>query len=389
MHSGILQGRSTPFLGLVALGFLTLLSAGCSGTDGSSGAPDGKRPPMPVTILEAQPQNVPVALEVMARTEGARETEVRARVGGIIEKRLYREGEKVEAGQPLFRIERATYEIAYAEAKARADRAAQELKRLKGLIDTNAVSRTSYDDAVSNDAIAQAELRQARLDLSWTTVRAPVAGTSGRAQKSEGNLISPGADGLLTSIHQIDPIWVRFALAETDIAKLPDGRLTEETVNGIELVLPDGSVYPKGGRLNYLASTIDPVLGTRELRAEFENPDGRLLPGQFVRVRLSLGERKGAYLVPQAAVIQTGTGHLVMVADPENKVTPRPVQTAGWYGQNWVIKGGLQPRDRVIVDNLIKLRPGMPVAPKQPETLNAAAKEGQPPAAASKASDSK
>jgi len=368
---------------------LSLLLAGCSGSDTSQGKGPQKRPPMPVTVLEAKPQSIPVSLEVMARTEGARETDVRARVGGIIVERLYREGEKVEAGQPLFQIDRSSYEIALAETKARADRAARELQRVKGLLETDAVSQKAYDDAVSNDAVARAALRKAKLNLSWTTVRAPVAGTTGRALKSEGNLITAGADSLLTTINQIDPIWVRFALSEGDIAKLPSGRLTEQSVSGIELVLPDGSVYPQPGKLNYLGSTIDPVVGTRELRAEFDNPNGRLLPGQFVRVRLSLGDRDGAFLIPHAAVTQTDSGHMVMVANGENKVAPRPVQTAGWHERNWVVKNGLQSGDRVIVDNLIKLRPGMTVAPKPPRE-HAASQGGKPaPSGSPKAADSK
>lgn len=301
----------------------------------------------------------------MAQTEGAREIEVRARVGGILEKRLYQEGERVRAGQPLFQIDRASYEIALAEAKARADQTAREVKRLEELVAKNLVSRRDYDNAVSNYEIAKAALRQAELNLSWTTVTAPVSGTTGRALKSEGNLITTGgSDSLLTSIYQLDPIWVRFSLAESDVARLPEGRLRAEDVSAVELILPDGSVYPHKGKLNFLSSTIDPSLGTQQLRAEFPNSDGRLLPGQFVRARLSLGEREGVYLVPQVAVIQNDAGRLVMIADAENKVVPRPVQTAEWRGVDWVVTGGLQPGDRVIVDNIIKLRPGMPVAPK-------------------------
>ncbi len=373
MNSG---SPSRSVLGLVlGAAVLSALLAGCSGSDQPAQAP--ARPPMPVSVLEMQPQRIPASIEVMAQTEGARETEVRARVGGILVKRLYQEGETVRAGQPLFEIDRASYEIALAEAKARADQAARELKRLEGLVAQNLVSRRDYDNAVSTNDIAQAALRQAELNLSWTTVTAPVAGTTGRALKSEGNLIATGADSLLTSIYQLDPIWVRFSLAESDIAKLPEGRLKAQSITAIELILPDGSVYPYPGKLNYLASTIDPILGTQQLRAEFPNEDNRLLPGQFVRARLSLGEREGVFLVPQVAVLQSDAGRMVMVTDAENKVTPRPVQTAEWRGQDWVVTGGLQPGDKVIVDNLIKLRPGMPVMPKP---------AGAPPVAGAKSS---
>lgn len=350
-------------LPLSAATFLLIL-AGCSGSDAPAGPPGGARGAMPVTVLEMEPRNIPASIEVMAQTEGARETEVRARVGGILLKRLYQEGEFVEEGQPLFQIDRASYEIALAEAKARADQASREVNRMKDLLATRAVSQKEYDDARSNRDIAQAALRQAQLNLSWTTVNAPVAGTTGRALKSEGSLISVGADSMLTSIYQLNPIWVRFSLAQGDRSKLPDGRLAPESVSGIELLLPNGKVYPHQGKLNYIASTIDPMLGTQELRAEFPNPDSHLLPGQFVRVQLLLGDREGMFLVPQKAVLQTDRGHMVMVANGENMVTPRPVQAAEWLGQDWVITGGLQAGDRVIIDNLIKLRPGMPVSPK-------------------------
>lgn len=342
---------------------LGLTLAGCSGEKPAGAPPRG---PMPVSILSVQAQKVPTSIEVMAQTEGARETEVRARVGGILVKRLYQEGDTVKAGQPLFQIDRAPYEIALAEAKAKAEQTAREATRLKGLAEAKAIAQKDYDDAVSANAVAQAALRQAELNLSWTTVTAPVAGTTGRAVRSEGNLIST-ADGLLTSIYQSNPIWVRFSLGESDLAKFPKKRVTAKDVTGVELVLPDGSVYAKRGKLNFLAANIDLTLGTQQLRAEFDNADQTLLPGQFVRVRLLTGERDGVFLVPQAAVLQTDRGALLMTMDAEGKVAPRPVKTGDWVGKDWAILGGLQAGDKVIVDNLIKLRPGMPVTTLPPQ----------------------
>jgi membrane fusion protein (multidrug efflux system) len=321
---------------------------------------------MPVTVLEVQPQRVPSSIEVMAQTEGARETEVRARVGGILVKRLYQEGETVKAGQPLFQIDRSSYEIALAEARAKADQTAREMKRLKSLIEAKAISQKEYDDATSSHAIAQAALHQAELNLSWTTVTAPVSGTTGRAAKSEGNLISAGADSLLTAIYQVNPLWVRFSLGESDLAKFPNGRLTSKNVTGIELVLPNGQTYTKAGKLNFLAGNIDVTLGTQQLRAEFDNSDNLLLPGQFVRIRILTGERDGVFLVPQPAIIQTEQGPIVMLAGAEDKVAPRPVQLGEWHGKDWIVLGGLKAGDKVIVDNLMKLRPGAPVAPHPP-----------------------
>ena len=342
---------------------IVIALAACSNSNTPQAAKPGA---MPVSIVEVQPVNLPSTIEVMAQTEGAKETEVRARVGGILVKRLYQEGVPVKAGQPMFQIDRAPYENARAEARAKADQTAREEARLKGLLTRQAISQKEYDDMASANAMAQATLRQAQLNLSWTTVTAPVAGVTGRANKSEGNLIAANDPAALTSIYQSNPMWVRFGISDSDTVALADGRLQAEDVRRVELLLPDGTVYAHPGKLNFLASTIDPTLGTQQLRAEFDNRDERLLPGQFVRIRLQVGERKGVFLVPQAAVVQTEQGRLVMTVDAENKVAPRPVQTAEWQGKDWVITKGLQAGDKIIIDNLMKLRPGAQVAPKAP-----------------------
>ena len=377
---------------LYSLALLVALVSGCSKSGGDAPkGPPAPPPPLPVTVMDMQPTHVPITVEVMAQTEGAKETEVRAQVGGILVKRLYEEGAPVKAGQPLFQIDRKPYDIALAqaranlaEAKAKVEQAAREEARLQGLLDKQYISRKAYDDAVSANAMAraaqqsaEAAVRQAELNLSYTTVVAPVSGISRRAIKSEGNLIATGDDSLLTSIHQSNPIWVRFSLSESDMARLPGSRLTQKTVTGVELKLPDGSTYPLKGQLNFLASSIDPTLGTQQFRAEFKNPDGTLLPGQFVRARILAGEREGVFLVPQAAVTQTEQGYLVFVADADNKVAPRPVQVGPWQGKDWVILGGLKAGDRVIADNLIKLRPGAPVAPHPPQPAPGAAPDGK------------
>lgn len=353
----------------VLISSLAVLAAGCSHSDaqvGAVGAAKGAAmPAMPVTVIDAQPTQVPLTVEAVGQTEGAREVEVRAQVGGILQKRLYEEGAPVKAGQVLFQIDRTPFEIALADARAKADQAAREATRLKGLLAQQAVSQKEYDDAQSNRAVTQAALQQAELNLSYTSVTSPVAGSSGRAVKSEGNLIST-SDSLLTTVVQLNPIWVRFALSDGDLAQLPGGRLTPGSVRGVEITLPDGSVYPAKGRLNFAGSQIDPRLGTLQLRAEFANAEGRVLPGQFVRTRLTVGQRDGVFLVPQPAVIQSDQGRMVFVANAENKVEPRPVKVGEWQGKDWVILDGLKAGDRVIVDNLLKLRPGAPVAPHKP-----------------------
>lgn len=374
-----------------SFGFVTLIAAAlllsaCSGD--KAGPPAAAAPQaMPVTVIEVAPTQAPLVVEAVAQAEGAREVEVRARVSGILEKWLFREGEPVKAGQMLFRIERAPFEIALAQAKARLaeaqaveEQTAREAQRLTGLVAEKAISQKEFDDARSASAVAraavksaEAAVREAELNLSYTQVSAPVAGVTGRAHRSEGSLVNTGSDSLLTTIAQINPIWVRFSLSDNDLAGVPGGRAAVRSFREVELQLPDGSILPQRGRINFSASRIDPALGTLEMRAEFANADAVVLPGQFVRARVIAGERDNVFLVPQAAVTQTENGPVVMLANAEGKVEPRPVKLGQWQGKDWVVTGGLQAGDRVIVDNLIKLRPGAPVAPR-------AAGEAAPPA---------
>lgn len=353
--------------------------AACTGKDQPAGPPGGAPQAMPVTVLEVQPTKVESSVEAVAQTEGAREVEIRARVGGILTKRLYEEGAPVKAGQPLFQLDREPFDVAVAQAKAqvaqnkaRAEQTVREAARLKSLLAQQAISQREYDTAASDNSAAlaavqaaEAALRQAELNLTWSTVTAPVAGVSGRAAISEGNLVS--TNGLVTTVTQLNPMWVRFSLSEAELnAATPSGRFKPQAVRGVELILPDGSTYPVRGKLNFAASQVNPALGTLQLRGEFPNADGALLPGQFVRARLLTGERDGVFKVPQNAVMQTDKGAVVMLANADNKVEPRPVKTGQWVGTEWVILGGLKAGDKVIVDNLIKVRPGAPVAPHGP-----------------------
>lgn len=352
MRSGLTQ--------VVLCSSLVVLLVACGGEEAASPAMQA----IPVSMKTVEATNIPLTLEIMAQTEGAKETEVRARVGGILLKRLYEEGHPVKEGQPLFQIDPAPYKIAYARAKASAEQTAREEKRLKGLVKTQAVSQKEYDDAYSANAVAQAALSEAKLNLEWTTVTAPVSGITGRSLKSEGSLVTVGTDSLLTSVYQNDPIWVRFGMSESDSAKLPGGRANDESIKSVELVLPSGKTYGEKGIINFLASTIDTTLGTQQLRAEFPNPQLELLPGQFVRIRLLSHMRENVFLVPQDAVTQTQSGYLVMIADAQNKVEPRKVEVAEWIGSDWVVTGGLKTGDRVITDNILKLRTGGQVIDK-------------------------
>lgn len=341
-------------------------------------AADPQKMLLPVTVLEMNSTQVPIQSEAVAQTEGAKEVEIRPRVGGILLKRLYNEGESVKAGQTMFRIDPAPFEIAlqqakaaYAAAKARVEQTSREEKRLKGLLASQSISQREFDIATSDAATAQANLLQAQasvkeaeLNLSYTNVVAPVSGVSGRFQFSEGALVSANTS-LLTTIAQIDPIWVRFSLSETELAAV-GGFLNEQKVKQVSLILPDGSEYPVKGKINFTASQIDPNLGTQQLRASFENPQHNLLPGQFVRARVVTGQRDGVFLLPLTAVLNGEQGKFVFVAEKQGDASiaqVRPIQEAGWYQNQWVVVGGLKQVEQVVVDNLIKVRPGAGLAP--------------------------
>ncbi|MCX7183103.1 MAG: efflux RND transporter periplasmic adaptor subunit [Nitrosospira sp.] len=331
---------------------------------------------MPVSIIQVQPTNAPISVESVAQTEGAKEVEIRPRIGGILLKRLYEEGAAIRAGQPMFLIDPIPYQNALAQAKAqfteqrvRIEQTKREADRLKELLITQSISQREYDNAVSDNAAfnatlqqAQIRVRDAELNLSYTTVTAPVDGISGRFQFSEGALISANTS-LLTTLVQLSPIWVRFSLSDNELAQL-GGHLDEKNAHQVILILPDGTEYNQKGRLNFAASQIDPSLGTQQLRATFENADKRLLPGQFVRARVITGEREGIFLVPQTAVMTSDLGQSVYVVSEKNEAIMRPVITGNWLGKDWIILQGLKSGDKVIVDNLIKIRPGTFVSPR-------------------------
>jgi len=346
--------------GALGLATVSVMLSATALAQGAAGAP----PALPVSVIEATPTTLPNILEITAQAEGAKETEVRARVGGILVKRLYEEGSPVTAGQPLFQLDPESFKNALEESQARAKQTAREAARLKGLFSQQAVSRKEFDDATSANEVAQANLKIAQLNLSWTTVIAPVSGISGRAQRSEGSLITTAIDGsLLTSIYQINPIWVRFGLSASDTSQLPSGRLDPQQQVGVELILPNGKVYDQPGKLNFLSTFIDPKLGTQQMRAEFLNPNNQILPGQFLKIRLTTGKQENVYLVPQAAVIQNERGFMVWTVGADNKVVPTPLSMGTWWGKNWIVRSGLKPGDRVVVNQIIKIRPGAVVAP--------------------------
>jgi membrane fusion protein (multidrug efflux system) len=337
-------------------------------------------PPPEVTTLPVRAEKINVSYEYVGQTEGSREIEVRARVTGIVLERQYEEGAPVKAGEPLFLIDPAPFEVAVAQAraevtssKAREAQARREVARLKPLIAARAVSQREYDDAVSsfdiaraNVELAQARLREAELDLGYTRVTASVTGMTGRALKSEGSLVTANSDSLLTRVSQVDPIYVNFSLSEMQRLRIaseaaagrlvlpPDGNL------GVEIVLADGTTYEHKGRVNFSDARVNTTTGTIDARAVFPNADRRLMPGQFVRVRVNGASRPHAILVPQRAVLEGPDGKFVFVVR-EGKAEPRPVQVGDWHDKQWIISQGLEEGDAVIVDGVVKVRPGVTV----------------------------
>ena len=343
-------------------------------------------PPADVTLLTVEPKAIPVTFEYVGQALGSKEVEVRARVGGILEKRLFKEGAPVKGGQTLFVIDPKPYEAQAASAEAELARAQAQLSqaqreaaRLKPLVEKRAVGQKEYDDAVSNSELAaaavksaEAKLREARLNLGYTRVVAPITGLTSRATKSEGSLVTAGTDSLLTTISQTDPMWVQFNISENEKLKIDRAVAEKKLVwpkdeaMDVAVKLADGTTLPRRGHINFADTRINTATGTYETRAEFANADNVLKSGQFVRVTLNGPTRLNAIVVPQAAVLDGPQGKFVYVAgkdkDGKDVALPKPVTLGDWVTGDgttmWLVESGLAAGDRVIVDGIAKLMPG-------------------------------
>jgi len=384
--------------------------AACGSSNGDDkggkghGGPMGGMPPSEVSVITAERKDLPVAWEYTGQTVGSREVEVRARVTGILMQRNFKEGDPVKKGQSLFTIDPKPFEAALqravadvAAAEARLEQAARNAARLKPLYAEKAVSQKENDDAVSAEAIlfadvkaAQARLTEAKLNLEYTRVEAPVSGVTSRAIPSEGTLIS-GPGVLLTSVVQVEPIWVNFGIPDNEQAQrtkeVEAGRLKLPKNFQVELRFADGSVHPHAGKLDFSDVRISTQTGTREARAEVPNPGGAVRPGQFVRVVLKGAVRPNAVLVPQRAVQEGPQGKFVYVVDEKGTAQPRPVQAGDWAGNAWLITEGLKGGERVITDGVMKIGPGAPV--KVAENKPAAEKPAAEKSAAEKKNGAK
>ncbi|SDM68361.1 membrane fusion protein, multidrug efflux system [Oryzisolibacter propanilivorax] len=389
MHRLNLVPATAPFrpLSAAALVLAAALSLSACGKKDDAAAPSAGAAAMQaaqVGVVTVQPGEIGLVTELPGRLEASRVAEVRARAAGIVQKRLFTEGSEVKAGQKLFLIDSAPYQANLAQARASVAQAEATLgqarataERYRPLVEANAISRQEYDNAVAAQKTAEANLAAARatvktadITLGYATVTAPISGRIGRSLVTEGALVGQGSATELAVIQQIDPLYINFTQSAADALRLradvASGKY-QQTAKGaaeVSVVLEDGSVHARKGRLLFTDLTVDPTSGQVTLRAEVPNPDRSLLPGLYVRVRLEQAQVQDGVLLPQQAVTRSAHGDSVMVVDAENHVAPRSVKLGPAQGNDWVVLEGLKAGERVMVDGFQKLprtQPGQPV----------------------------
>ena len=369
----------------LALSLLIPLLAAC-GPDGKNAPPGaggppggGPMPPPEVEVVTVGRGSATLTPELPGRVAALRSAEVRARVEGIVEKRLFTEGSEVRAGQALFRLDNRTYAPVAQAAEADAELKKINLARVESLLPEKAVSQQEVDAARAALKLAQATLARARLDLANATVPAPIAGRIGRAQVTEGALVGRGDATLLATIEQLDTVHVLFTQPNAEVLRLKaavaGGSLQATAVRRVELVLENGALYPHPGRLLMSDLAVEPTTGAITLKAEFPNPERLLLPGTFVRVRLPQAVAEDVVTVLQKTVLSGAQGQFVLLVGPGNKATPRPVKVGAMAGERFVIEEGLAGGETLIVSGMQKARPGTVVKP-----VPAAASESAPAA---------
>ena len=352
------------------------LVAGCSRHKQEA----GEQGPLAVTAMKIVPADTPVSFEYVGQTQSSHQVQIRARVNGFLDRRVYTEGSMVKAGDVMFQQDPRPFQAqldaalgALAEQQARLKTANDNLAQVRPLAEQNALSQKDLDDATGQQQAAaaavqtaKANVETARLNLSYTTITTPIAGLSSFARVQDGAYVSP-ENSLLTYVEQVDPVWVNFTLSENDIltfrSESQQGKLRMPPKDSymVEVVLADGSVYPHQGRITFANASYDVQTGSFLLRATLPNPEGVLRSGEFVRVRVSGPVRVNAILVPQEAVLQGAKGHFVVVVDKDSKAQIRPVQVGTWQGNGWFIDQGLSAGDVLVTDGVARLAPGTPV----------------------------
>jgi membrane fusion protein (multidrug efflux system) len=381
-----------PLTPLIPVLLLSLLAA-CGDGDkkGAPGAPPGAAmPPAEVDVVTIASGSATITQDLPGRLQAVRSAQVRARVEGVVEKRLFAEGSDIAAGTPLFQIDARTYQAAAAAAEADVAAARAVFDRYKPLLDIKAVSQQEFDAAAAKLKQAEAALATARLNLENAVPPAPISGRIGRALVTEGALVGKGEATHLATVEQLDPIRVEFTQTYSDMLRLQQavkaGKQKKADAAQVELVIEDGSLYPEKGRLQFADLAVDPNSGAVVLRAEFPNPRRELLPGTFVRIRFPQAQLDDAIRVPQRAVLGSAVGQSVMTVDAEGKVVPRPIRTGAMSGPDFIVTDGLKGGEQVIVNGLQKVKPGATVKPLpwQPGAPIMAAPSAAPQPAAEK-----
>jgi len=363
------------------LGVALLLAACGKKDDAAAGAAGamGAPPPPEVAVIAVQPGTVKLSTELPGRLEASRVAQVRARAAGILQKRLFREGSDVKAGQALFAIDSAPYQATLqsaqatlAQAQANLSQASALAARYKPLVEANAVSKQDYANAVAAQKAAEAQVQAgraavqtARINLGYATVTAPIAGRIGRALVTEGALVGQGEATQLATIQQINPLYVNLSQSANDVLQMREalrkGQLTRAPgaeAARVDVLLENGQAYPEPGRLLFSDLSVDPATGQVSVRAELPNPQGLLLPGMYVRVRLEQAEVPNAMLIPQQAVTRGSRGDSVTVVADDGSVAPRQVKIEGAQGNSWIVTDGLKPGEKVMVEGAMKLALG-------------------------------
>jgi membrane fusion protein (multidrug efflux system) len=355
-----------------------LAAAGCSKKQGADGAAGGQMPPPEVGVVTLQPATIPLQRDLVGRLSAFRSADVRARVPGVLQRRVYEEGSDVRKGEVLFLIDPAPLQAALGQAKA-AQATAQAnyanarsaADRARKLVGQKFISQSDYDNAIAAERSAAAALQSGRaavdaaeINLGYATVRAPIEGRAGRQQVTEGALVGEGTATLLTTIEQIDPLYVDFSASAEELAAArrdSDGTGSRE----VQVTLPDGSVYSHPGTLDFTADVVDPSTGAVALRARLPNPEHQLLPGTFVKLRATLSEQREAYRIPQTAVQRDAQGAYVFVVDQAGKAQRKNIDATQLDGSDWIVSSGVSPGDRVIVSGVQRvMQPGQPVTAK-------------------------
>ena len=347
---------------------LVVFLASCGkGEQGAGAAAGGMPPPPEVDVVTVTAGSTTLTQDLPGRLEAWRTAQVRARVEGIIEKRLFAEGSNVKAGSPLFKIDDRTYKTAAAAADADVAVAKLTVDRYRPLLEIKAVSQQEFDQAEAKLKQTEAVLAKAKLDQENANVLAPISGRIGRALVTEGALVGKAEATQLATIEQIDPIYANVTESNTDLLRLRQavkaGRVKRSDETRVQVVMEDGSIYPHPGKLLFSDLAVDPNTGSVLIRAEIPNPEKELLPGMFVRIRFPESIADNSITLPQRAVQMGAQGQFVTTVDKDGKATPMPVKVGGMSGGNFVIADGLKGGEQVIVNGLQKARPGSTVKP--------------------------